>query len=133
MKAIVGTTPISDTYKRALQIARDVDAGIEVPEADYHLNFSDAAQLFGELTVARVRLLDTLKAIGPVSIYALAKKLKRNYSNVHSDVGRLLELDLIEKDADNMVFVPWEAIQIQVSLDGSRSESDCKGEARAET
>ena len=121
MKAIVGIESWSEMQTTARQVARMLDAGEDPPEADYRLNFADAAQLFSELTPARLRLLDTLKAIGPVSIYALAKKLERNYSNVHTDVGRLVELELIEKDAENRVLVPWDAIQIQVTLDGSRA------------
>ncbi len=120
MKAIVGIESWSSMQERALEEALRLDAGGVVPETDYHLNFANAEQLFGELTPARLRLLDTLKALGPVSIYALAKKLGRNYSNVHSDVSRLIELDLIEKDAGNRILVPWESIQIHLSLDGSQ-------------
>jgi predicted transcriptional regulator len=89
-----------------------------VPEADYHLNFASAAQLFSELTPARLVVLDTLKRTGPQSIYALAKHLGRNYSNVHGDVQKLLEHDLVSKDDAGRVYVPWEVIVIQVQLGG---------------
>ena len=46
---------------------------------------------------ARWNLWRTLKGSGPLSIYALAKALKRNYSNVHSDVVKLLAPGWSEK------------------------------------
>jgi predicted transcriptional regulator len=58
---------------------------------------SNPRSLFAELTPARVDLLDTLRRVGPCSVYALSKAAERNYSNVHADVARLEELGLIER------------------------------------
>jgi predicted transcriptional regulator len=120
-KAIVEIPRRGEYFDRAMEVARRVDAGEEVPEADYHLGFASAAQLFGELTTARLALLEALKALGPVSIYALAKHLGRNYSNVHSDTAKLRELGLVEKNAEGRVWVPWEEIQIRVTLSGAKA------------
>jgi predicted transcriptional regulator len=62
---------------------------------DYRLSFELARMLFTEFTPARLELLDTLRRVGPCSVYALAKAAQRNYSNVHADVARLQELGLI--------------------------------------
>ena len=59
---------------------------------DYRLSFESARMLFAELTPARLDLLNTLRGMGPASVYALAKTAGRNYSNVHADVARLVEL-----------------------------------------
>ena len=83
---------------------------------DYHLSFETARALFAELTPARVDLLDTLRKVGPCSVYALAKAAERNYSNVHADVGRLEELGLIERTDEDAVFVPYESVEILVPL-----------------
>jgi predicted transcriptional regulator len=99
-----------------VELARRLDAGEKLPEADYRLNFASAGQLFSELTPRRLALLEDLKLHGACSIYALAKRLRRNYSNVHTDVARLLEHDLVAKDEKGRVFVPWEDIRISVSL-----------------
>lgn len=115
-KAIIGVESHETMMRRALEIARKVDRGERVPEADYHLNFATAAQLFAELTPARLALLEALKNTGPQSIYALAKRLKRNYSNVHRDVGKLMEHDLVIKDKKGRVLVPWDDVVIRVSL-----------------
>ena len=50
--------------------------------------------MFAELTTARLELLNTLRGMGPCSVYALAKAAERNYSNVHADISRLVDLGL---------------------------------------
>jgi predicted transcriptional regulator len=118
-KAIIGLESWGAMQARAIEIARRVDAGEAVPEADYHLNFATAAQLFNELTPARLALLEVLKGLGAVSIYALAKHLGRNYRNVHTDISKLLELGLVEKNEAGKVWVPWDEVQIRVTLGGA--------------
>lgn len=85
-------------------------------EADYRLSFESARTLFSELTPARIDLLDTLRRAGACSVYALAKTAGRNYSNVHGDVTRLLDLGLIERAQDDTVFVPFSEIDIRLPL-----------------
>ncbi len=83
---------------------------------DFHLSFESARSLFAELTPARVDLLDTLRKVGPCSVYALAKSAERNYSNVHTDVTRLEQLGLIARTAQDTVFVPYESVEILLPL-----------------
>ena len=85
-------------------------------EVDYRLSFESARTLFSELTPARIDLLDTLRRAGACSVYALAKTAGRNYSNVHGDVTRLLDLGLIERAQDDTVFVPFSEIDIRLPL-----------------
>jgi predicted transcriptional regulator len=80
------------------------------------LYFSNMHSLLGVLTPARWKLLEVLKASGPLSVYALAKQSERHYSNVHADVARLLELGLIARDAEQRVFVPWDEIHADFAL-----------------
>lgn len=68
------------------------------------------------LRAARFDLLDTLRGIGPCSVYALAKASGRNYSNVHADIERLLTLGLVERTDDNRVRVPFTAIEVRLPL-----------------
>lgn len=118
-KAIIGISNFKDTANELLAVAARIDGGEQLPDADYQLNFATASQLFTELTPKRLELLDTLKRTGPQSVYRLAKTLRRNYSNVHSSVVGLMELGLIAKDADDKVYVPWDDVEIHVSLSGS--------------
>ena len=83
---------------------------------DYRLSFESARSLFADLTPARLDLLDTLRKIGPCSVYALAKAAERNYSNVHTDVSRLEELGLIERNDVSAVSVPYDAVEILLPL-----------------
>jgi predicted transcriptional regulator len=68
------------------------------------------------LTPARWSLLERLKAAGPLSIYELAKRLQRDYKNVHTDVTRLAQLGLIERDAEGAVAVPWDVVRAELQL-----------------
>lgn len=88
----------------------------EGKEPDYHLSFESARTLFAMLTPARIDLLDTLRRAGPSSVYALAKQAERNYSNVHTDIARLVELGLVERAEDETVFVPFDEIDIRLPL-----------------
>ena len=83
---------------------------------DFKLSFESARMLFSELTPARVDLLDTLRRVGPCSVYALAKAAERNYSNVHTDATRLEELGLIERNEEGLISVPYESVEILVPL-----------------
>lgn len=115
-RAIIGVEHRGGIFAGLKKWARTVDRGRPVAEADYYLNFETAGVLFAELTPQRMKTLETLKQTGSQSIYALAKRLGRNYSNVHQDVSKLIEHGLVEKNKDGKVFVPWSAVEIHVTL-----------------
>lgn len=79
------------------------------------LSFSDLSLLLKTLTPARWALLDALSSTPAASVYELAKRLGRDYKNVHTDVAALAALALIEKDADGLR-VPWQAIRAELRL-----------------
>ena len=74
-RAIIEIPGPTAYFEQALAAAARADAGEPLPEADYHLGFADAAHLFGELTPARLALVQSLKGLGPTSIRALAGHL----------------------------------------------------------
>jgi predicted transcriptional regulator len=113
MKAIVQVAKRGSAVRTARQ---QLAASRRGEPADFHLSFESARTLFSELTPARVDLLDTLRRVGPCSVYALAKAAARNYSNVHSDVARLEELGLVERTEEGSVSVPFDAVEILVPL-----------------
>ena len=51
-----------------------------------------------------------------MSIYELAKRLQRDYKNVHTDVTRLAELGLIERRDDGGVAVAWDVVRAELDL-----------------
>jgi predicted transcriptional regulator len=85
-------------------------------ELEYRLSFESAKSLFTELTPARFDLLDVLRRAGPCSVYALAKEAGRNYSNVHADTAKLLNLGLIERTDDDTIHVPFSTVEIHMEL-----------------
>lgn len=90
----------------------DLEAG---ESADFRLSFESAKALFAEITPARLDLLRVLRQTGPCSVYALAKAAGRNYSNVHADVARLADLNLIERTEDGAVCVPFAEVEIHMA------------------
>ena len=75
------------------------------------LSLPDLPLLLKTLTPARWELMDRLRAAGPLSIYELARRLERDYKNVHTDVTRLAELGLVERASDGRVSVPWDVVR----------------------
>lgn len=80
------------------------------------LTVSGLPLLLKTLTPARWDLLAELRKAGAVSIYELARRLQRNYKNVHTDVTQLATLGLIEKGSDNRITVPWDLLRAEWSL-----------------
>ena len=77
------------------------------------LSLADLPLLLKTLTPARWALLDRLRQAGPLSVYELAKRLERDYKNVHTDVARLVEIGLIERSAQGRVTVPWDVVRAE--------------------
>ncbi|MBI4986582.1 MAG: winged helix DNA-binding protein [Rhodocyclales bacterium] len=113
MKAIIEVNRKGSVFNAARDQIAETKRG-RAP--DYRLSFESARMLFAELTPARLDLLNTLRGLGPASIYALAKTAERNYSNVHADIGRLVELGLVERTEDDTVTVPFDAVEIRMVL-----------------
>lgn len=80
------------------------------------LAFADLPLLLHSLTPARWALLERLRADGPLSVYELAKRLRRDYKNVHTDVARLAALGLIVRHAHACVSVDWDALYAELRL-----------------
>ena len=114
MKAIIGISDWNQTRAELRKLAKKIDAGKHLPEADYQLDFPSPVELLAELPPKRLQILRELKSAGPLSVYALAKRLGRNYSNVHSDIQRLLAIGLVEKNSADQVLMPYEDIVVQV-------------------
>jgi predicted transcriptional regulator len=113
MKAIIEVAKRGSAVRAARQ---QLAASRRGQSPDFRLSFESARSLFADLTPARVDLLDTLRRVGPCSVYALAKAAERNYSNVHSDTARLEELGLVERTTEGTVSVPYDSVEILVPL-----------------
>lgn len=113
VKITTGSTADAlDRFERAWQRA---ERG-RIQASEVRLTFVSLTDLLKNLTPARWALLKQLKRSGPMSISELARQLRRNYKNVHTDVSRLLELGLIERDAGGCVSVAWDSVSAEMRL-----------------
>lgn len=80
------------------------------------LSFESMSGFLSYLTPKRWELLTVLKEHGHYSIRKLAGVLKRDYKNTYTDVKALLEVGLLEKDTDDLVFVPWDSVETHLKL-----------------
>ena len=65
------------------------------------------------LTPARWVLLERLRKEGALSVYELAKRLGRDYKNVHTDVAALEKLGLIER-TESRIAVAWDVVRAEL-------------------
>ena len=110
----VGESP-QMALKRAGEAMQAIQNGADVAPY-FGVGFENMAQLGEVFTPKRWELVEALKAGGPMTIYALAKKLGRHYRNVYKDVAALTEWMTIEKNAEGLVFVPWDEIDVRWPL-----------------
>ena len=83
----------------------------------YHvLSLENLPALTRALSPARWALLGALRDGGACSVYELARRLKRDYKNVHTDVARLVELGLIERREDGGLTVAWDGVRAELGF-----------------
>ena len=75
------------------------------------LSMESLPLLLRTLTPARWTLLERLREAGPLTIYELAKRLGRDYKNVHTDVTSLARIGLVARGSDGRVSVPWDVVR----------------------
>ena len=103
---------VLDRFEAAWHLA----SGRAAPAPLAVLSFASLPLLMKNLTPARWDLLKKLKSTGPLTIFALAKHLQRDYKNVHTDVSRLVALTLVEKAEDGRVSVSWQTVRAELRL-----------------
>jgi len=106
---------LARSLARAAQTMRDIEQG-QQPDPSFDLGFENVAQLFAVFTPKRWELLAVLREHGPLSIFALARLLRRDYKNVHADVMALLEWTVIDRNDQNLVYAPFADISVDVHL-----------------
>jgi predicted transcriptional regulator len=84
------------------------------PAPLYVLSFEDLPGFVKALSPARWALLEDLRKNGACSIYELAKRLKRNYKNVHTDAAQLEGLGLIQRNEKAQIEVAWDVVRAEL-------------------
>lgn len=72
--------------------------------------------MYEMVSVKRWELVEQLRREGPMTIYALARRLDRDYKNVHTDVKALETVGIVHRDTERKVLVPWDEIDLKVPL-----------------
>jgi predicted transcriptional regulator len=88
----------------------------EKPKPYFGIGFQDIGQLFAVFTPRRWDLLAALREAGPTTTADLARRVKRDYKNVHNDISKLIEWHAVEKDDRGRIFMPYAEIVVDVRL-----------------
>ena len=112
--------PLEANLARAARTMEALDRG-ETPAPYFGVGFSDVGQLFDVFTPRRWDLLAALRESGPMTIAELARRLKRDYKNVHGDVEKLAEWQAVEKDEKGRIVAPYSEIVVDVRLPQGRA------------
>ena len=107
--------PLQSTLARAAQTMQALERA-ETPAPYFGVGFSDMGQLLAVFTPRRWELLAALRQGGSMTIAELARRLKRDYKNVHGDVEKLTQWMAIERDEAGLVCAPYAEILVDVRL-----------------
>lgn len=80
------------------------------------VNFKQIGQMLAAFTPKRWELIAALRQTGPLTVAELARRLGRDYKNVHTDVNQLIEWMAVECGDDGRVNVPWSEIVVDMKL-----------------
>ena len=104
----------SDALDAAIDTWHKVEGGKGVTP---RLSFGSIRDLFSAITEKRLELLRYVaERQDTLNIRQLAQALGRDYKNVHTDVGELEELGLIERSEAGLLTVPYDEIVIHAGL-----------------
>lgn len=106
---------IEESLRRAAQTIKAIERG-QQPEPYFSVGFENIGQMLSIFTPKRWEMIGILRSSGPLTVAELARRLDRNYKNVHGDVRNLMEWMAIERDEEGRVFVPWSEIIVDMHL-----------------
>lgn len=107
--------PLRAAGARAAATMRAIARGEKV-QPHFGVNFEQIGQMLATFTPKRWELIATLRAAGPLTVAELARRLGRDYKNVHTDVTLLIEWMAVERTDDGRVNVPWSEIVVDMKL-----------------
>lgn len=116
----VNVETLSDSLDRASKMMQSLTSGNEV-EAYHGIGFKQVSNMLSLFTPKRWALVEALRSSGAMKINTLAKHLKRDYKNVHTDVSLLMEWGIIQKNEDGLIFVPYDEFVFDVKLSSRKA------------
>ncbi|MHB9118446.1 MAG: HVO_A0114 family putative DNA-binding protein [Burkholderiales bacterium] len=121
LNVCVGCPP-EKSLERAAETMRAIERG-ETPVPYFGVGFEDVGRMLSIFTPKRLDLIRALRETGPITIAELARRLARNYKNVHNDCERLIEWLALEKDEEGRVLVPYSEILIDLRFPEKEKEA----------
>jgi predicted transcriptional regulator len=112
-KITVGGTFEADAARRFVDAWRRAERGKNFDER--HLIFESWDALARVLTEKRMELLRYVRRHKVTSVRALAKALRRDYSNVHADIQALVAAGLIDS-TDGGLHADYDAIETTIAI-----------------
>lgn len=105
---------LEDMGERFVAAWKAAEAG--QPQPRDHVTFIELEGFLSAMSPRRLDLLRHLRRNGPMSIRRLSRELARDYKSVHSEVLRLTDAGLIERQARDAVAVPWDRMVTELDL-----------------
>lgn len=115
LRITVGPHGVVNALNEWVVVAKAIDAG-EAVEPRYAIGFQGVGSMLATLTPRRWRLVATLRAAGPLSVGALATRLRRDCRNVSTDVAVLVDWMVVQRRPDGLVEVPWKEVLMKIKL-----------------
>lgn len=115
-KLLIGIRSLKQLKQETLDAFKKADARLAGADPVNRLYFTDQATLFSCLSPKRWEVMKFIRKNGPISIKKLAASLKRDYKNVYDDVQQLCQVDLIKKNKEDKLMVPWDDIVIELNI-----------------
>jgi len=112
--------PVSASLVRAAAAMKTARQGKPM-QPYFGVGFDDVGELFSVFTPKRWELIGVLREGGAMTVAELARQLKRDYKNVHSDCERLIEWMAIEKNENGLVCAPYDEIVVDMKLPDRRA------------
>ena len=106
---------LRDAGARAAATMRAISRG-EKMQPHFGVNFEQIGQMLAAFTPKRWELIAALREAGPLTIAQLARRLGRDYKNVHTDVNQLIGWMAVARGDDGRVSVPWSEIVVDMKL-----------------
>lgn len=113
VKITVGGAMEKEASRRFIDAWHRAESGETIHER--HLAFESWDALARVLTGKRMELLGYVRRHKVTSVRALAKALKRDYSNVHADVQALTAAGLLDTTGDG-VRADYDAIETKIAI-----------------
>ncbi len=106
---------LTESSARAAAAMKAVARGDKI-QPHFGVNFEQIGQMLAAFTPKRWELIAALRQAGPLTVAELARRLSRDYKNVHTDVNQLIEWMAVERGDDGRVNVPWSEIVVDMKL-----------------